>query len=174
MKIGVNAGSGQRPFTSTPECQWINVDKLARPDMPTPDIVCDAAKIPMEDGALDYFVLHHTFEHAGLGEGDGMIREAHRLLKSGGALIVCVPDLRALATGWLQGKIDTITYAINLYGAYMGNDEDRHKFGYDYPLLYKCLDSAAKWGSICPFDWREIPGASIAHDWWILGVECKK
>ena len=171
---GINCGSGQRPFTSVPEViEWINVDAVAHEGMPAPDLVCDGAHLPYGGSVADYFVLNHVYEHSGLGEADGLIHEAWRVLKPKGSLIVTVPNLRALAEGWIAGKIDTITYAINLYGAYMGHDADRHKFGYDYDLLVKSL-GCSPWRTIKPFDWRFIPGASIPQDWWILGVECLK
>ena len=172
IKKGINLGSGQRPFSSTSEVEWANVDKIWHEGMPEPDLICDGAKLPYPDGTADYFVLNHVYEHAGLGEADGLIREAHRVLRPGGSLIVTVPDLRELAIGWLAGKLDTVTYAITLYGAFMGHDEDRHKFGYDKTTLTQGLSAAAEWKTVLPFDWRGIPGSSIPKDWWILGVEC--
>lgn len=168
---GYNLGSGQRPFFSTPEIEWINVDAQARWN---PDWVGDAAHTPYPDGSADYVVLHHCYEHAGLGEADDMIRESHRLLKPGGSLIVTVPDIRELAKGFLAGRLDTITYAITLYGAFMGDEADRHKFGYDRDLLIENLSKPCSWSKVAGFDWRPIPSASVAQDWWILGVECVK
>ncbi len=172
MKLGVNCGSGQRPFTSTPEVGWSNVDKVWHDGMPKPDLICDGAHLPYPGESADYFVLNHVFEHFGLGEAEGLIREAWRVLKPGGSLIVTVPDLRELAAGWLAGKLDTITYAITIYGAFMGHDEDRHKFGYDKTTLAQSLSAAATWRAVVPFDWRGISGSSIPRDWWILGLEC--
>lgn len=172
MQIGLNVGSGQRNFSSTSEIEWVNIDKIAHEGMPAPDVIADGANLPYPDESVDYFVLNHVYEHAGLGEADGMIREAHRVLRPGGSLIVTVPDLRELAKGWLNNRLDTITYAITLYGAFMGHDEDRHKFGYDQSTLTQSLSAAAPWGSVKLFDWRGIPGSSIPRDWWILGVEC--
>jgi predicted SAM-dependent methyltransferase len=113
-------------------------------------------------------------EHSGLGEADGVVREMWRVLKPGGSLLVFVPDLRELAMAWLTEKLDTITYAISLYGAYMGHDEDRHKFGYDRELLTGCLSRCCEWKEVKPFDWRTIPGADCARDYWVLAIECVK
>jgi predicted SAM-dependent methyltransferase len=175
MLTAINCGSGQRPFATVPgEIRWVNIDKVAHEGMPAPDIICDGAHLPFINNEVDYFVLNHVYEHAGLGEADGMIKEAYRILKPGASLIVTIPDLRALAVSWLSGKLDTITYVITLYGAYMGHDEDRHKFGYDRKLLTECLSKVAAWSEVKPFDWRPIPGASIPKDYWILGCECVK
>lgn len=169
---GLNVGSGQRPFTSTPEIEWINVDRVAHAGMPAPDVICDGASLPYPDGSADYMVLHHVLEHFGCGEAGGLVKEAHRVLKPGGSLLVFVPDLRALAERWLSGGLATQIYVTNLYGAYMGHEEDRHKWGFDFASLEEFLESSAEWKTVQSFDWRPIPGADIARDFWILGREC--
>ncbi len=171
-KLGLNVGSGQRRFETTPEVRWINIDKISRPGM-EPDLVCDGASIPRADNSADYFVLHHVAEHFGCGEAHGLIKEAHRVLKPGGSLLVFVPDMRLLAERWLSGEMDTQLYMTNVYGAYMGDEADRHKWGYDRFSLWDFLWSC-KWRGIRVFDGRTIPGASICIDWWICGMECVK
>jgi hypothetical protein len=138
-----------------------------------PDLVCDGASIPRADNSCDYFVLHHVLEHFGCGEGHALIDEACRVLKPGGSLLVFVPDLRMLADRWLSGQMDTQLYMTNVYGAYMGNEADRHKWGYDRGSLAQFL-SVRPWTMMDFFDWREIPGADISRDWWICGMECVK
>lgn len=170
--IGLNVGSGQRPFDQSKG--WINIDCVEREGMPKPDLIADGKNIPCKDNYADYVVLHHVLEHFGCGEGIDLIKEAHRVLKPGGSLIVCVPDMAALNHGWFVGKINTQIYMTCVYGAYMGSEEDRHKWGYCGGSLLDFISCSAAWSNSTHFDWRTIPGADIAKDWWILGVEAIK
>jgi SAM-dependent methyltransferase len=173
MKVGINCGSGQRPFLSTPEVKWHNIDSVEREGMSKPDLVCDGAKLPFYDGVIDYFVLHHVLEHFGCGEGKALIDEAYRVLKPGGSLLVFVPNIQALAERWLAGGLSTQIYVTNLYGAFMGDEADRHKWGFDPASLDEFL-SGWNWACRKPYDWTGIPGMDAARDWWILGTECIK
>lgn len=166
MKI--NLGSGQRPFLKP----WLNVDCQERWN---PDVIADGASMPMfEDGSAEMIVLHHVLEHFNLGNADAMILECNRILKQGGSLIITVPDMRALAQRWLTRQIDDYTFMVNTYGAYMGASADCHKWGFCAESLKDYLLRFGKWSKVIRFDWREISGASICKDWWILGMEAIK
>ena len=169
--IGLNIGSGQRPFKSTEEIQWINIDSQEKWK---PDLLWDASQLPYKTNAVEYVVLHHVCEHFQCGEAAGLIKEAQRVLKPRGSLLVFVPDLRALAIRWLEGGLSTQIYLTNVYGAYMGSPEDTHKWGFDPEYLNDFLWNSARWHAMKPFDWRGIPGADIAQDFWIIGAECVK
>lgn len=164
----INLGSGQRPFASP----WVNIDCEARWN---PDIVADGASMPMfENDSADIIVLHHVLEHFGCGEADALVRECYRILRPRGSLIVCVPDMLELAKGWLRGRITDQVYMTNTYGAYMGAEADRHKWGYTARTLAEYLYSIADWATVKTFDHRAIPGASISADWWIASTEALK
>lgn len=167
--LRLNVGSGQRPFKPP----FVNVD--VNPKW-RPDVVADGASMPMfESGSADVIVLHHVLEHFGCGEGAMMVRECHRILCSGGSLLVFVPDMRALTHGWNLGRINTQIYMTNVYGAYMDSEADRHKWGYDSASMRIFLAASAPWSELRAFDWsRPYPGADIARDWWILSIEAVK
>lgn len=170
----LNVGSGQRRFNNN--LGWVNVDCVSRPPDQIPDVVCDATKLVDQFGenTQDMVVLHHVIEHFGCGEADEVLKQCFKVLKSGGSLLVFVPDMRRLAGRWLSGELDDFSYFVNVYGAYQGEEGDRHKWGYDERTLYKYLHTIPGTGQIKNFDWREIPGAYIARDWWILGMEIVK
>lgn len=171
--VGLNVGSGQRKFKSADGFRWVNVDSVSRPEH-EPDLVCDGANLPYTAGTIDYFVLHHVMEHFGCGEAKGLIEEAYRVLKPGGSLLIFLPDLKALATRWLLGGVDDYIYIVNLMGAYMDNEADRHKWHYTPESLIVSLREAAPWSLITPFDWRTVEGMDACKDWWILAYEARK
>lgn len=171
--IGLNVGSGQRKFSSGNGFKWVNVDSVSRPGH-EPDLLCDGANLPQSEDTIDYFVLHHVMEHFGCGEAEGLLKEAYRVLKPGGSLLIFLPDLKALATRWLLGGVEDYIYIVNLMGAYIDNEADRHKWHYTPNSLIDALRGAAPWSLIMPFDWREIPHADFGRDWWILAYEARK
>ena len=165
--LKINAGSGQRKFAPP----WINVDCQPKWE---PDHVCNVEAMPFADHSAELIVSHHCIEHMGCGEADGFIKEARRLLCPRGSLLIFVPNIRELARAFLMGKIDEYIFNANMYGAYMGDEADRHRWGYSLDGMVDYLIKTADWSEIRPFDWRQIDGADIAKDWWILGVEAIK
>lgn len=166
---GLNAGSGQRPCD--PAMGWVNLDIEVRWK---PDVIGNWNDLSMfKSDSFDVVLSHHSLEHVGCNEGDGFIQESYRVLKLGGSLLVFVPDMRALAQRWLVRGIDTQLYMTNVYGAYMGDEHDRHKWGYDRDSLWHYL-KRFPFKTMKAFDWRIIPGAEIARDWWIIGMEAVK
>ena len=172
-KLRLNCGSGQRPFGTTGDGAWINIDIQKRWN---PDVVADIRSMPMfEDNTAEYIVLHHVMEHFGLGECDDCIRECYRILAPGGSLIVMVPDIDALVKRWIRKEITDYIFFTNVYGAYLHDEADRHKWGFIGKTLAEGLRSAVtEWREIKSFDWRPIEQADLARDWWILGVEAVK
>lgn len=168
-KDKLNCGSGQRPFDSA--AGWVNLDMNERWN---PDVIGDWNNLSMfADASMSLVVSHHSLEHVGCGEGSGFIQEAHRVLKPGGSLLVFVPDMKALAQRWLTGQIDEQIYMTNVYGAYMGDEADRHKWGYSGQGLWAYLKKF-EFSDVKAFNWRTIDGADLAKDWWVNAMEAVK
>ncbi len=168
MGSHLNCGSGQRPFGPP----FINVDINPRWN---PDVVADISSMPMfDDGSADVIVIHHCLEHFQCGEGIGMLKECYRILGKGGSLIVTVPNIRALVKAWITNRLTTQIFMTSIYGAYMGDDADTHKWGFVPETLMEQIAAAGRWTDLRPFDYRPIAGADIARDFWILGAEAVK
>lgn len=177
---GLNVGSGQRRFDTSKG--WCNVDRISRPPDQIPDYILDATNLipTFAENSQDIVVLHHVLEHFGCGEADEVLKQCYSVLKDSGSLLIFVPDLRRLAGRWLSGELDDFSFLVNVYGAYQGEEGDRHKWGYDINLLKDYLVKTLFGGDykqqikIKEFDWREIPGADFGRDWWVLALEVLK
>jgi predicted SAM-dependent methyltransferase len=168
--IGINAGSGQRPFDRTQG--WINIDINPKWN---PDIVADWNDLSMfGEGSVDTVVSQHSIEHAPCGGAQGFFKEAYRVLRPQGALIITIPDIRALAKRWLDGGISDYIYIVNLMGAYMDSEADRHKWHYTETSLIEALKAAASWKTIGRIAEVTIAGADVSSDWWILMMSAVK
>ncbi len=168
--LKINCGSGQRKFD--PALGWTNIDTQAKW---SPELVCDCSSLPYLDNSASLIVSHHQLEHVEMAQADVMLKEWYRVLAPGGSLLIFVPDLLALTRAWLDAKIDDYIFCVNLYGAYMGNDADLHRWAYHEGSLRAKLRGVAPWREAKKFDYREIPGADIAgRDWWHLGMEFVK
>ena len=155
-------------------------------------LICDMGKMPFPDGSASLVVSHQSHEHCdGYREGPAFLREAYRVLRTGGSLLVFVPDIEALAHRWLQyrdrvnregswgseakeGEINDYIYTTAMWGAFMGDEADRHRHGYTFDTLKRSLESVAPWQLVERFDWREIWGMDAAKDWWVLAVNACK
>lgn len=98
MKINVGCGARVLPG-------WTNCDIEVHPDAPRkPEILCDARKIPLDDGVADTVMAIHVFEHFYRWEAEEVLREWRRLLKPGGLLILELPNLVKCCQNYLSGK----------------------------------------------------------------------
>jgi FkbM family methyltransferase len=166
----LNCGSGQRPFDQAEG--WVNMDLNPRWN---PDFVGDWNDLSAwDDNSMELVVSHHSLEHVGCGEATGFIKESYRVLQPEGSLLIFVPDMKALAQRWLLGQIDDYTYMVNVYGAYMDDEADRHKWSWSYEGWVHEISEAASWSTVQKFGWRMVSGADLSRDWWILAIEVIK
>lgn len=61
--------------------------------------------LPWKDNSVDFILLEHCLEHVNGPDGFRFMREANRILKPGGALRICVPQLSRVTD---EKKIDLI------------------------------------------------------------------
>jgi len=77
---------------------WVNVDF---DESVHPDLVADIRHLPLDDGVADSLFASHVLEHFGWDEP--VLEEWHRVLKSGGEIVVIVPDIIGVHRLWKEG-----------------------------------------------------------------------
>lgn len=87
-----------------PEPGWINSDIK---DGPGIDISCDIRDgIPLPDSSLDYIVTNHSLPMIPYPDLVPVLQEFRRLLKPGGVLRLCLPDVDKGIRAYLAGDTD--------------------------------------------------------------------
>ena len=95
----LNWGCGEHP-----EPGWINSDLK---DGPGIDISCDIRDgIPLDDASLDYIVSVHALPMISFPDLVPVLEELRRLLKPGGVLRLCLPDVERGIRAYLDGNRD--------------------------------------------------------------------
>jgi predicted SAM-dependent methyltransferase len=104
--IKLNLGSYLDQF----HYDWVNIDILplhrASLGLGTKFRQYDVThKIREKDNSVDCIVASHILEHLTRDQGIALIKEAYRVLKPGGTFRIATPDLRKIATKYLNGSI---------------------------------------------------------------------
>lgn len=97
--------------------------------------------IPFQSSTVDYVYTSHFLEHLFEKEGAQLLREACRVLRPGGTIRVCVPDLAYAVELYRQGHKEQMLrdyFFVEDMGSYLA----RHKYMYDFELLSKVLLAA--------------------------------
>lgn len=100
-----------------------------------------AHSIPLADGVADFVYSSHFLEHLFRKDGEKLLMESFRVLKSGGTVRVVVPDLAYAMSLYAAGEKDKM-----LSNNFFVEDDDsyyaRHKYMYDFPMLTDALARA--------------------------------
>jgi ubiquinone/menaquinone biosynthesis C-methylase UbiE len=137
--------------------------------LPEVDIVADITRgLPFLDDSVDEIVSCGTIEHFSHDELIRLSNEFHRILTSGGKLIIGVPDLQALMNAYLMGEIEFKILNQYLYGS-QKNPLDQHKLALDFENLHVILQRAG-FSNI-----RKTPYTFPFHiSRYMMQVECMK
>jgi len=116
--------------------------------------------IPFSDDSVDYLYASHFLEHLFIKDAKKFLRESYRVLKKGGILRVCVPDLERIIQLYHGGKKkEALDW---LYGVEDSGYFCSHKYAYDYELLKRYLEES---GFInikrCSFMQGETPDINV-------------
>lgn len=114
-------------------------------------------RFPFADNTIDYVFSEHVIEHIEFDEGMFMLKEAFRVLKSGGRIRIATPDLAQIIAiysnpngdaqqAYIKWIMDTFRPKIGEYNpAHVINQSFhgwRHFFIYDQPTLKQAFQDA--------------------------------
>jgi predicted SAM-dependent methyltransferase len=95
--------------------------------------------LPLQDSTADFIYSSHFLEHLFKPDAERLLKESHRVLKPGGIVRVCVPDLAYAVSLYSQGKKEQM-----LENYFFVEDKEsflaRHKYMYDFELLKNLLE----------------------------------
>lgn len=110
---------------------------------------------------VDLIYASHLLEHFGRAEVRRVVAEWFRVLKTGGALRLAVPDFAACAKIYYeQGLADGLTGLVGLICGGQRDLHDFHKMIFDEPLLSSLLKEVG-FTEVRRWDWRSTEHAGI-------------
>ena len=100
----------------TPE-GWINSDLWPAPGV---DLACDILEgLPLDEHSIDYAVSNHALQELDIYDQEVAFAELHRVLKEGGVLRLCLPDLDRAIDAYRSG--DREWFIVNEWQTIGGN-----------------------------------------------------
>ena len=138
---------------------WTNQDIVGDDPNIKADLVCDAAKLPLEDKTVDFIYAGHLVEHYYPDTLSAAIAEWYRVLKYGGTLVILTPDCGAVFRDYAQGKLTMEDTWQQIYGRIYHYDSppERHHIAFDYHTLAKMTLLPQAWASSNSFDFYNPP-----------------
>ena len=143
MEIGLNLGCGGVRIPDTNGVHFINVD--TRTDVAA-DVILDCTKtLPYETGTISVIISEHMLEHLPRLVFPVALKEWFRVLKSGGTIIIEVPNFDGTVKEYLEAvannDIKKMDQRIeNVYGRQFF-EGDQHCWGFNLFRLKRALES---------------------------------
>jgi len=179
MKI--NMGCGWRNFGS----DWIHIDGGDYDHLDSSSMT-DLSQY--EDNTISLIYASHVIEYFDRQDVEDLLVEWRRVLKPGGMLRLAVPNFKAMAKLYCEGKVPLSSILGPLYGRMnMGKQKIYHKTTYDQTSLKELL-TKLNYNDIVLYDWKQtthsqfddhsqayIPHMNKESGILIsLNIECKK
>lgn len=146
-KVKLHLGCGWRNFGD----DWIHVDGGDYKHLKHQSIT-DLSWA--ENESVDLIYASHVFEYFDREEAKTVLKEWNRILKPGAVLRIAVPNFKALAEMYTDGKIKLSQVLGPVFGKMeMGDTVIYHKTTYDFESLSEVLKSAG-FRDIKTYNWR--------------------
>lgn len=104
-----------------------------------------------EDNSIDEIYACHVLEHFNRNEIGGVLKEWYRVIRSGGAVRIAVPDFEAIVAEYTQTKNLNAVLGL-LYGG-QNYEYNFHYQAYDFERLKSLLEDAG-FSSVQKYDWK--------------------
>lgn len=138
---GIHLGSGEAIFEG-----FCNIDASLYPCC---DVVAGVEKLKLSSNSVGIIYNSHVFEHFPREKAKAVLYEWYRVLKPGGKIFICVPDLEVLFSMYLNSlpkyyldserEVADLACAV-IYGG-QTNKYDYHFYGYSFITLKALLKS---------------------------------
>lgn len=154
-KLLYKATGANRYYTCEEYCSLLGDHVFVHHDL--------ARGLPFIDDSVDVVYSSHFLEHLHRGDAQNLLNESYRVLKKGGMVRVCIPDLAYAISLYDQGE----AAKERMLQSYFFVDDKAsyyavHKYMYDFELLEKAL-KAAGFGDIrkCSYQQGETPDLTV-------------
>lgn len=161
--LRINIGCGRLKLDG-----FVNIDESEEVE---PDLVVGAEDFlrSCEDGTVDEIYAGHFLEHIEYEDGQRVLRECLRVLRSGGKIGVVVPDTEVLMKLYVSGKM--ALHLICEQFLYSTVQPSRHRWSYDPQTLRKALEEAGFVTTKQIDRERDLRGWPA---WWQCGWDAEK
>jgi predicted SAM-dependent methyltransferase len=95
--------------------------------------------IPFEDNSIDFIYTSHFLEHVFRDEAEEILKESFRVLKPGGLIRVCIPDLEIAVDMYNNGHKEE---SLELFFTGKADFLSRHKYLYDFDMFKPILEKS--------------------------------
>lgn len=110
-------------------------------------------KLPLADASVDVLYTSHMLEHLERSKVDSFLSEAKRVLKSGGIIRICVPDLRIIIDRYIKNNdADEFIHKLHMNKNYPNSllqkfkylciGDRHHQWNYDAASLSNLLNKS--------------------------------
>jgi len=124
---------------------YVNVDMARHPSAKRdPELLgVDVKSLPIDDGVADEILAIHVFEHLCRWEVDPLLQEWARVMKSGGVLVLEMPDIIKCARNVIANVDDLRNGLLGIYGATDEKDPLMyHRWGWTFCTIKPLLEAA--------------------------------